>query len=60
MDREAWRASVHGIARESDTTISNYPTITRAEGTGWGEQEIKLVGRQMGKFEIPGHRDMDF
>ena len=44
----------------TDTTISNYPTITRAEGTGWGEQEIKLVGRQMGKFEIPGHRDMDF
>ena len=50
MDREAWRALVHGIARESDTTISNYPTITRAEGTGWGEQEIKLVGRQMRKF----------
>ena len=36
MDREAWQASVHGIARESDTTISNEPTIPRAEGAGWG------------------------
>ena len=25
-----------GVARESDTTIGNEPTITRAEGAGWG------------------------
>ena len=45
MEREAWRATVHGVAKESDTTdhthkLYFYTQFGRQKARGWNMLEI--------------------